>query len=428
MDAITYLTSISLFFLVGILSTILSKRLRIPNVILLVLAGFLIKLLAKSDIIYLPSLFITLTSLIALALIIFDSASRFKFKEFDTFSLRGLKLFTIFLSLCLLLLTPLTMLLFNFSLMPALIFSILMSATAFEVLSVMLKKHNFKVVELLNLESILNAPFTVLLPFMVFDFMKNTNFTTFFSSFDFIDYVIPFLQQFITGVGAGVFVGVLIFKFMRKHYAENLSAIALITAVLLTYVLAEQLQGSGVLAVVVLGLFFGNVYVKKKPVLQEFSNMLASALEIIIFLLFGFIMAIPKNYYFVLTSIILFIIYLFIRLLAVELTVPHYSSREKIFATLMMPKGITLVVVALTFSTFNIQELNYMLELVFLFFVYSLVVSTVAVKYSKKFLGKENTTTAPDNLNVGIIADTRKHSGRSSTGSVVVKEKKRKSK
>ena len=52
--------------------------------------------------------------------------------------------------------------------------------------------------------------------------------------------------------------------FYKKQYSEILSPVTLIASTILTYILAEELGGNGVLAVTTLGLFFGNVYIKRK--------------------------------------------------------------------------------------------------------------------------------------------------------------------
>ncbi len=386
MDALTYLGAISLLFLVGLLSTLLSKKLKMSNVLLLVISGFLLKLAFEQTIVMtFPPLFITLVAIIALSLIIFDGASRFKFKEFDSFSFRALKMFIIFLTLNLIILTPITMLLFRISLLSSLIFSTLMTATAFEVLTIMLKKEKTRSIELLELESIVNAPFTVLLPFMLIDFFKNGDVNEIFNS---TAYLVPFLQQVIIGIGTGVLIGVIIFKFMRNKYSESLSPIALITSVLLTYVMSEELGGSGVLAVTVLGLFFGNMYVKNKPILQEFSSTMSNSVEILIFLLFGMTISLNYNILFFLKSLVLFIVYLLLRLLTVQFSVPKYSVGEKSFLVFVMPKGITLAAVALTLSVMAGYDFSEMISLLFLFFFYSLVLAVITLRFSNKLLNR----------------------------------------
>ncbi len=384
MDALFYLTVISILFLFGVFASMLSKKLKTSDVLLLVIFGFLMReFFIYFNIPMLPSSFINITALFALALIIFDSASRLKFKEFDTFSFISSKLFFIFLAFNFLILTPLTMTLFNLNLLNSLIFSNLMSATAFEVLSLIMKKTNNKVTEILTMESIINAPFTVIIPFLLIDFFKNNPNLNNFSL-----YIMPFLQEIISGIGAGVLMGVITFKLMRRKYSENLSPIALLTSVLLTYVLAEQLNGSGVLAVTVLGLFFGNSYIKRKQSLQEFSSTTANSIKILVFLLFGMSISLPKSWDFLIKSLLLFIVYVAVRLLSVEVSLPGLNFKEKFFLTFTTPKGITLATVSLTLVSLSSSffELN---NLLFLMFLYSLLTAMFFVHKSDWFLNRK---------------------------------------
>ena len=383
MDALTYLTSLSLLLLFGLLATLLSKKFRTSNVLLLVLFGLLLQSIFKeTSVLSFPPIFISIVSIIALSIIVFDGASRFKLKEFDTFSFMGLKLFFVFLMMNLLLITPLIHYLFNFNITSSIVFSTLMSATAFDVLSSLMKKRRNRSIELLELESLLNAPFVVLLPFIFIQLFTNNDISVLWTN---PDYLVSFLQQVITGIGTGVLIGIIVFKLMRYKYSENLSPLALLTSVLLTYALAESLQGNGVLAVTVLGLFFGNMYVKKKPLLQEFSSVMASSVEIIVFLLFGMLITLPSNINFITNSILVFIVYLIVRFLSVIVSVPKYSIQEKLFMTFVMPKGITLAAVAITLLTINPDFLS-MIDLLFLMFIYSLISSVIMIKMSKKWL------------------------------------------
>ncbi len=383
MDALTYLTSLSLLLLFGLLATLLSKKFRTSNVLLLVLFGLLLQSIFKeTSVLSFPPIFISIVSIVALSIIVFDGASRFKLKEFDTFSFTALKLFFVFLLMNLLIITPLVHHLFNFNITSSIVFSTLMSATAFDVLSSLMKKRRNRSIELLELESLLNAPFVVLLPFIFIQLFTSNNISVLWTN---PDYLVSFLQQVITGIGTGVLIGIIVFKLMRYKYSENLSPLALLTSVLLTYVLAESLQGNGVLAVTVLGLFFGNMYVKKKPLLQEFSSVMASSVEIIVFLLFGMLITLPSNIHFITNSILVFIVYLVVRFLSVVVSVPKYSMQEKLFMTFVMPKGITLAAVAITLLTIN-PDFSSMIDLLFLMFIYSLISSVIMIKMSKKWL------------------------------------------
>jgi NhaP-type Na+/H+ or K+/H+ antiporter len=389
MEALTFLTFLSVILLVGIICTILSQRIKIPNVILLILAGILIGNIYYNGevLINFPETFLTSISVLALVLIVFDSSSRFKLREFTTLSIQALKLTGVFLLFNIIILTFLTFNMFSpGSVFVALLFSTLMSGTAPDAVLMMLKKSQNPVFELLRVEALINTPLIVLLPFIIIDFIRSVNVEFMFSRF--LEQIGPFIQQFVTGIGAGIIIGLIIFRIMKKKYSETLSPLTIITAALLTYILAENLGGNGVLAVTTMGLFFGNVYVTHKLQLREVSAFFANSLEILVFILIGLIIKIPLDFNFIFKSLVLFVLYLGIRYLAVTLSFKQldYNFKERLFMAFNVQKGIAVAVVAFTLTTLHIEGIQTILHLVLLFMLYSIILSTVVVRFSKYFV------------------------------------------
>ena len=395
METLFYLTSIAVLLLIGIICSVVANKLKIPNVLLLILAGILlsyIKYNNKSLVTFSP-IFLTSISILALVMILFDSSSRLKLKTFDTLSFKALKLSSIFMWYNIILL-PLP-LLFIYGIYAetlakqvilALVFATLVSTTDSVSVMVILKTIKGRVAKMLEVESIINTPLAIILPFMLINLLDKLKGEVVMSTF-LLDQILPFLAQIVVGIGSGVFVGIIIFKLMRKHYSEQLSPVALITAALLTYIIAENLEGSGVLAVVALGLFFGNIHVKQKDTLKGFSSMFSNSLEILVFILIGFMVNIPLIPSFFIKSLALFLIYLLIRFLAVHFSFrDSYSLNEKIFMSLNVSKGIAVAVVAFTLMTKNIPGIDHILQLILIFMVYSIATATIAEKFALKLL------------------------------------------
>jgi len=248
-------------------------------------------------------------------------------------------------------------------------FASVMIATDASSLFVMLGTVKNRTIELLELESIINTPLTVLLPFVILDLVLTLGQINFVTSF--LSQVGPFLQQIIVGLGAGMLIGIIVFKVMKRSYSEQLSPIAIITAALLAYTVAENLRGNGVLAVATLGLFFGSVYVKEKSSLQEFSFLLSNSLEILVFILMGLVISLPLTFEFFMNSFVLFLALLACRALGVfyALRKEQFDFKEKLFAVLNMPKGIAMAVVVFTLSIMDIGPVNLMLD--YLLVIYS---------------------------------------------------------
>ena len=387
-EPLLYLTYLGVIFITGIILSMASVRLRIPNVLLLLAFGMFLNYLQKSGFLGLifPPVFIASIGLLALVMIVFDASSRFKIKEFDEFSLKALKVTFIFLSLNLIFLTIFTKYIFGIqNIFLALIFSALMSGTSPSGILSFVKQSKNAVIEFLEIESILNTPLIVLLPFLFLSFVSapvQDIWSTLIAQF------IPFAEQIISGIGSGIIVGLVFFKVMRRYYSQSLSPLATVTAALITYVLAENVGGNGVLAVTTLGLFFGNIFIKEKEQLQKFSFMFTSLLEVFVFVIIGLIIDFPLTTEFFIKSLALFGLFLIIRFLSINLSFlgKEYRMKDRIFMTLMIPKGIAETVVAIALSTVAIPQLKTILDIVLVFLIYSIIISTLTTKFSKFFI------------------------------------------
>ena len=323
----------------------------------------------------------------ALVMIVFDSASRFSLKKIDYFSLHTLWLSLVFLVFNLIFLTAFTMLIFDVkSIFLALIFAALMAGTSPAVVLSMFKNVKNKVFDFLGLESLLNTPLVVLMPFIILDLKTTLKDELIIATF--IDQFVPLLQQFVVGVGAGVLVGLIMFKFMRKAYSAVLSPLAVVTSALLAYIIAENLGGNGVLAVTSMGLLFGNVYLKQKFQLKEFASVFSNSLEILVFVLIGMVITIPFSNEFLMKSILLFAVYLVIRFISIMFSLRgmDFTFKEKIFMSLNAQKGIAVAVVVFSLATLQIEGMQTILNLSLAFMLYSIILSSVVFRTANFFI------------------------------------------
>jgi NhaP-type Na+/H+ or K+/H+ antiporter len=196
------------------------------------------------------------------------------------------------------------------------------------------------------------------------------------------------LLKITSGLGAGLLLGLIIFKVMRKQYSERYSPIAIITAALLSYVLAENIGGSGIIAVTTLGLFFGNLEFKQKYSLLQFESVLSTLLKVLIFVLLGVIIKIPLSFTFLWTSLLLFGIYLIGRYIAIYLVAPRMPSAHKIFMSLTASKGLAVVVVTFILAS-SVTGFEPILDYILAFVLYSLILSSVIVWFSPKLIGEK---------------------------------------
>ena len=394
-EALTIITSISVLLLIGIICSAVAKRVGLPDVLLLLIAGMLIGVFHERwfGFVDFPILFLTTLSLLALALVVFNSSAKLRLRELDTLSLKSLKLVVVFTTLSLVVFSYAGQLLLDVPLSLGILFATMIVGTSPDImLNIIELKH--KLVGILKLESVFNTPLTVLLPFIVVDFIRGSE------TASLPGLLTPFLTKIVMGLGAGIFIGVILFKLMQKAYSPLYSPLAVIISALLTFVLAENLGGNGVLAVITLGVFFGNVSVKEKIELLSVESVLSKALFIFVFLLLGITIKLPVTGEFLLRSFLLFAVYIFVRLIAVNMSFhkEKFTKKEVWFLTLNAPKGISTAAVVFIFAIYNTQGTIYyipgisvVLDTTLMFILYSILVSAFACGMKKYFIEANKT-------------------------------------
>jgi len=374
-EALVITTAIAVLLFVGVLCSWVGSRLKIPDVLLLILVGmFFGQVQFKGlPLIQFPPVFLSSLAILTLAMVVFDSTARLRLKDLDTFSLEALKFTFVSTVFTLILFTAAAHYILKIPVWSSLLFSAIMTGTSPGVVLNLGGKS--KVLTLLKVESLFNTPFTVILPFLILDLMQNLKGIAFA---EVIEQLMPFVMTFIVGIGAGVFVGIVLFKLVQRAYQEVYSPLAVIIAALLAYVLAENLGGSGVLSVTALGFFFGNVYVKEKIKLLDIESVLAKALYILVFMLLGVIIKLEYTKIFFLTSGALFAIYILIRFLAAKISFgKEYTLKETIFMALNAPKGVATAAVAFILAIYSIEGIATIIDMTLVFILYSIILASI---------------------------------------------------
>ncbi|MBU2639600.1 MAG: cation:proton antiporter, partial [Nanoarchaeota archaeon] len=395
---VEYLTQLSLFaiiLIVGISVTYFSSKIKLPDVLLLLLVGLFFgysKFITPDQII--PTGILTSLSIFALIMIVFVSTSNFKLEEVKQLSPYALKVSFIFLFACLLFLTLFTQLLFSENIfilktfLLSLLFSALMAGTAPDIILSAVSNAKNKIIKILQFESILNTPLTVLIPLIIIDF--------YFEKFQAGIFLIKFLQQIMTGLGAGLLLGYISIFILKKIDSEEISPILIIALILGIYSISESISGNGILAITTFGLIFGRSQIRSKIKLQKFESLFTEFLRIIIFILIGATIILPLDITFLIKSIILFILYIIIRFLAINITFDKskLKIKEKLFMAFNAPKGLATAVVIFTLNTFKLEAMTTILQLSLAFMLYSVLLSTIVIKFEDKFIKlKENQKT-----------------------------------
>src|SRR3989344_85786 len=268
MQAVLTIVTLIAFLVIGYLLTRIAHRLRIPEALLLILAGMVIGQITVNEttLVFLPSPVIGTIAAASLALIAFESTVRFRSREFDTFTKNILKT-TLFSTIVIVATISIAAhMLFSIPLVGSIILAaILLGTSALDGRAI------------LHYESLLFTPISLAIPFILLDFVNT--FT--------LELITPALVSIVIGIGTGAFVGIILFKLIHHLWNKTFSSLAVIAAVLLSWVIAEHLGGNNVLAVLALGLFFAHAYAQHKISILSAEHALTKAISILVFLLVG---------------------------------------------------------------------------------------------------------------------------------------------
>ena len=383
-DALNILLQISIILLGGTFLSLLAPRIRIPEILLFVLFGFGLQQFSQRVYPFfdLPFIFIATTGLLVLALQVFEGSANISFRTLDKASTTALKLVFINTTFHMVLFTLAAWAVIRSPFPQAALFAAIFVGTSAPITLALLGDVKGYVFGLLRFESLLNTPFNALIPFLIIDI--------FFGAGGGIENAVEpiktFLLQIFVGIGVGVLAGLILFKLIHKIYSRIYSPLAVLIASLLTYALAETLGGTGVLAVMALGLLFGNLYIKQRKQMLEVESVFSRSVYILLLVLFGTLLSFPLTFIFLLKVVLLLIAYTLIRYLSILVSLPHLLKREKIYMALMGTNGVTSISIMVVIAAFGIAGIGYILELFGAFLLGQLVLSSVAALLTKNIM------------------------------------------
>lgn len=399
MEALSMITALAVVLVVGTLAVTLAIRLKLPSTLLLLACGIGLSYITYGGkaIIQFPPLFYTSLALVAVALIVFDGAAALKLRELDTFSFKALKHAFVFIILNIAALSSAAHFVFGIDWLTALIFSALVSNTNPGALLILFKNRKASVVELLKLESVFSIPISVVFVFVFIELQKGV----LLGSVSVPSLLYIFFNKFIVGIGTGVLMALILFKLLQErnikgkisewHSSQSriYASIAIVVVALLTFVLAENLGGSGGVAAIALGVVFGALKIKHNPSLLKFESAESKLIFILLFIIVGLIVQFPLNWEFVLISGGLFVAHLIVRYIAVTLST-RVNFKERIFITMNCAKGIETVALLLMVAVYNMPGSEFFIPgsatvvyLGFAFLIYSIALSTAFSLISK---------------------------------------------
>jgi len=258
-----------------------------------------------------------------------------------------------------------------------------------------LSKDSERPLNLLNMESVLNSPLSVLIPLLFLDLILISP----GSIIEPMKYAGTFWQMIVAGMGTGIIIGFGISHVIRNMLKEY-SPLLFFSVALLTYALAEAVGGSGVLAVAVCGLITGNMMLKDRKQICEFDDNLSEMLRISIFVLLGAQVFLTVGLDEFLGILVFFFVVFFSRPLFLIPSLGKmramFSKKELLLMSFAAPRGIDSaamipIISAAVISAGNAAIASSMLNTVFIVILFSVLFSTIAAKLftSSRFLKGE---------------------------------------
>ncbi|MBU0898555.1 MAG: cation:proton antiporter [Nanoarchaeota archaeon] len=329
--------------------------------------------------------------ILALILIVFSGTFKLSFSLFKRVSGLSIKLAVIGVVFSTIFLGFVAHLIFGIELVFAMLLGAVISGTGSGVIFAfedVLPKSR-KALSVLKIESVFNSPLTVLLPLIFLDVVALEPGALFTP----LVYLSQFWEMIAAGAGTGLLIGVFV-AIMLKRMQREYGALLLFAVALITYALAENIGGSGILAVAVCGLVAGKMLVKHKEEIGGFDDQISEMLRISVFTLFGAQVTLLFGLHELFLILVFFTISIFLRPIFLMLTlggVRHNFSRSDLaLMSFVAPKGIAAAamapiiaasVIALGSSIVGIELLaERMVNIIFVVIMLSILLSSILAK------------------------------------------------
>jgi cell volume regulation protein A len=235
----------------------------------------------------------------------------------------------------------------------------------------------------INVESIFNSPFAAIF-LLLFLGMVTIDPGALFQP---MQYAGQLWLMIVAGVGTGILVGLAVSKLMKGMLSQY-SSLILFAIALITYALAENVGGSGILAVAVCALVAGNFGFpeKEREVVNTFDDQFSEMLRISIFTLLGAqVMLILDPGQLLLGFVFFLTIFLVRPLFLIPLLGKErgqYSKKDVIVMSFIAPKGdseaaLAPLVAATLIGAGAVAAGNQIMNIIFIVILFSILFSTL---------------------------------------------------
>jgi cell volume regulation protein A len=390
MEYLHQLVYIAIVLLLGTLASVFAYSLKTSDIFILLLAGML---LGSLGVLSFDNNFIIIASIFALIFVVFNSSLDFKLKEVKRYLGDSLKLTFVYMVLCVVILSLAMIYVFGLefsvhNLLLGMLFSFIAYGTDPTAVLSLFEGTKNKFVEIIEIESILNTPLTVIPAFLILNTLQSSKFQVFSITHN---PFFSFLQLIVVGILVALIIGWFVVFIFRHNYFGKLTHLAVFTSAIIVYAGAEYLGGSGVLAIAIYGLIFGNSHISHLIEIEKFESILTNGIKIITFMLLGTIILITPSY--IVKGTIIFCVYIFIRFISAMITLrkEKINFKSALFIAFNVPKGVDVaLILLLTLSIHSgVENMDIVINLAMIMVLYSIALSSIAGQFSNYLLGIE---------------------------------------
>lgn len=390
-DIAIVLNQIAVILAIGIILKLLSEKIKSPFIVSLILAG---TLLASTPFFKIESLgFLPeLIRVLALIIIVFVNGFYLRIDSLKKESNIVLPLATVGIILTASIITLISYYALGLPLLAAAFMGAVLSGTDPAAISSLLKKKGGRLQTIINSESILNQPLTVILPLVLFNFVMAEEAHIALTVGLSIGKLI-----LLAGVGliiglVGFFVGQKILNLLHVEL-EEIGGIMIAVGV---YALAESLHGSGILAVGITSILLNSSKVPKRELFTEFNKELAFLFTVFVFVMLGMQFSAQELASLSITRLeLLTVLFTVIVARFVTVYVISYKSsltmQERLRLGLMGPKGLApaalaplIFVMASNSELVSMESAFTVVKIVYLTIIISVLLSIIVFRLTEE--------------------------------------------
>ncbi|MBD3262772.1 hypothetical protein GF374_00130 [Candidatus Woesearchaeota archaeon] len=370
--------TIGFLIILGVLIFGLSEKTKIPHVLVLILIGIIIgPVLHFFDPAEYANIVHPLVTF-ALVIVLFDAGYEIKFYRLKKEISDSLRLTLPAMILSIVVAVLFSIYFFNFTLPMALLLAAIIASTDITIIAPLIRAFEIKpkIKDVLQLEATINSVLAIIIATAITGLAISGSGTLY-------EATQTFLYQIFVGIGLGVVFGY-IFVFVLKHIKiEEMPEVLSIGTVLLIYAVSKFVGASGIFAVFIAGLIFGNVsQTKIKKVVKSFQSGISFLIIIFIYVILGSMLKLSVLLSAGLAGVIFAILIALSRAPAAWSYKFDWGDEDK-FLFLVGPRGITCVVLALFFAE-KFADSDLVLGIVFITILTTIILASIAHKFAEK--------------------------------------------